>query len=379
MPPIPPDRASGGGIRPREDPVTVEGEVDPRFKPVREVFASVVRDGDGPGASLAVWHGGRWVVDLWGGFADEGRTRPWRSDTIVMTYSVCKPFAALTALVLADRGRIDLDAPIATYWPEMTARTTMRQILAHQSGHVVLDAPLPESALYDWELLCRSLAAQTPAWEPGAAHGEAALFYGHLIGEVVRRVDGRSLGRFLADEICGPNDLDFHIGLTDAQLERVADLVGFDDAFRATQEGWTDVLRRGFANPPGAIDRDVVNGERWRRAEIPAVNGHGTARGIAGLYVALDEGRILSSAMLATMTSVAASGTDLVMGDEREWGVGVVLDADGFGMGGLGGSVGWWSRAGGYALGFATAEIAGYDRSERLENAVRDCLGLPPL
>jgi CubicO group peptidase (beta-lactamase class C family) len=358
--------------------VTVSGTVDPRFEPVATAFGDVIAGQTGTGAGLAVWHGGRWVVDLWGGFTDAAHTRPWRADTLVMTYSVCKPFAAATALVLADRGELDLDAPIQTYWPEMTARTTMRQVLAHQSGHVVLDAPAPAEAFYDWDRLCRSLAAQDPSWEPGTAHGEAALFYGHLIGEVVRRVDGRSLGTFLRDEICEPNGLDFHIGLTGAELARVADLTGFGEAFRETQDDWTDLLRRGLTNPPGAIDPAVVNGEAWRRAEIPAVNGHGTAKGVAALYVALHEGRILSPAMLATATSVAASGTDRVMGDEREWGLGVVLDPDGFGMGGLGGSSGWWSEVGQYALGFATGEIGGYDRSERLENVVRACLGLPP-
>ncbi len=358
--------------------MTVGGTVDPRFEPVARAFAEVVAGQTGTGAALAVWHDGRWVVDLWGGYTDAAHTRPWRPDTLVMTYSVCKPFAAATALVLADRGRLDLDAPIHTYWPEMTARTTMRQVLAHQSGHVVLDAPAPEDAWYDWDRLCRLLAAQEPAWEPGTAHGEAALFYGHLIGEVVRRVDGRSLGAFLREEICAPNDLDLHIGLRDDELPRVADLTGFGDAFRATQVDWTDLLRRGLGNPPGAIDPAVVNGERWRRAEIPAVNGHGTAKGVAGLYVALRAGRVLSPAMLATATTAAASGTDRVMGDEREWGLGVVLDPDGFGMGGLGGSVGWWSEAGQYALGFATGEIGDYDRSDRLETAVRACLGMPP-
>ena len=359
--------------------MTVLGTVDPGFEPVRAAFDDVVTGQSGTGAGLAVWHGGRWVVDLWGGYADAARSRPWAADTLVMTYSVCKPFAAMAALLLADRGRLDLDAPIQAWWPEMSAPTTMRQVLAHQSGHVVLDAPVQETAFYDWDVLCELLADQPPAWEPGTAHGEAALFYGHLVGEVVRRVDGRTIGRFLREEVCEPHGLDFHIGLTDAELPRIADLTGYGAAFRATQEDWTDLLRRGLANPPGVLDPHVVNGERWRRAEIPAVNGHGTARGVAGLYVALHEGRILSPDMLATATSVAASGPDLVMGDEREWGLGVVLDPDGFGMGGLGGSVGWWSEVGQYALGFVTGEIAGYDRSERLENAARDCLGLPSL
>jgi CubicO group peptidase (beta-lactamase class C family) len=328
---------------------------------VKAAFADVVREGTGTGASLAVWHGGSWVVDLWGGYADAARTMPWRADTIVMPYSVTKPFAAMGALVLADRGRIDLDAPLAQYWPEMTAVTTLRQVLAHASGHVVLDRPAPETAFYDWDEMCRRLAEQEPSWEAGTAIGESALVY------------GRPLGRFLADEVCGPLGLDFHIGLTDAELARVADLTGFGAAFQRGHAAGGDLYHRALANPPGALDPLVVNCERWRRAEVPAVNGHGTARAVAGLYVALQEGRLLSPTMLAAATSAAASGTDRVMGDERAWGLGFVLDADGYGMGGLGGSLGWWSATGEYAFGFVTGEIAGFDRAERLDDAVRAC------
>jgi CubicO group peptidase (beta-lactamase class C family) len=359
--------------------MSIQGTVEPGYESVAEAFADVVAHQTGTGAALAVWHGGTWIVDVWGGFADAAHLRPWQSDSIVMPYSVTKPFAAMCALLLADRGRIDLDAPLSTYWPEMTAPTTMRQVLAHRSGHIVLDRPAPVEAFYDWDRMCRLLVEQEPSWEPGTAQGESALFYGHLIGEVVRRVDGRTLGRFLQDEICGPLDLDFHVGLSQAELSRVVDLTGFDAAFRRSLEEGTDLFRRAIANPPGAVDPAVVNGDMWRRAEIAAVNGHGTARGVAGLYVALQEGRILSPEMSATATAVAGSGTDQVMGDEREWGLGFVLDPDGFGMGGLGGSLGWWSEVGQYALGFVTGEIAGYDRAERLENAVRACLGLPPL
>lgn len=359
--------------------MTVAGTATPGFGAVEEAFAEVVAGQSGTGAALAVWHAGGWVVDLWGGYADVAHTRPWGRDSIVMPYSVTKPFAAMCALVLADRGVIALDAPLSTYWPEMTAPTTMRQVLAHRSGHVVLDRPAPVEAFYEWDRLCGLLAEQAPAWVPGTEQGESALFYGHLIGEVVRRVDGRTLGRFLQDEICGPLDLDFHVGLTSVDLSHVVELTGFGEAFHRSLGEGSDLFRRAIGNPPGLVDPAVVNGERWRRAEIPAVNGHGTARAVAGLYVALTDGRILSPAMTAAATAVAGSGIDQVMGDEREWGLGFVLDPDGFGMGGLGGSLGWWSEVGQYALGFVTGEIAGYDRSERLENAVRDCLGLPPL
>jgi CubicO group peptidase (beta-lactamase class C family) len=357
----------------------VEGTVHPRFAGVREVFAEVVAGQTGTGAAVAVWHAGEWVVDLWGGYADAARTRPWRRDSVVMPYSTTKPFAALCALMLADRGRIELDEPLSTYWPEMTAPTTMRQVLAHRSGHVVLDREAPQEAFYDWDLMCRLLTEQQPAWEPGTEQGESALFYGHLVGEVVRRVDGRTLGQFLRDEVCGPLGLEFYVGLRDGELDRVVDLTGFDADFRRRCEEGPELLIRALNNPPGALEPAVVNSRQWRTAEIPAVNGHGTARGVAGLYVALQDGRLLSDRVLHEATSVAGSGRDLVMGDERDWGLGFGLDADGYGMGGVGGSFGWWSRAGGYAIGFVTGVIADHDRGDRVENAVRACLGLPAI
>jgi CubicO group peptidase (beta-lactamase class C family) len=358
-----------------------EGTVEPRFEPVREVFEQVLDEHDAAratGAGVAVRHQGRWVVDLWGGYADAARTRPWRRDTLVMPYSVTKPFAAVCALVLADRGVIDLDAPLTRYWPELTARTTMRQVLCHESGLVLLSQPAPEEAFYDWDLMCTLLAVQQPLWEPGTACGESALLYGHQIGEVVRRTDGRTLGRFLREEVCGPHGIDFAIGLSVDELERTADLTGFDDDFRRRGEE-LPVMQQALANPPGALDAAVVNSARWRTAEVPAVNGHGTARGVAGLLVAVQQGDLLSTESRRAMTSVAASGVDRVLGEESRWGLGVGIDDDGYGMGGLGGSVAWCSTEGGYVLGFVTGRIADYDRVTRIDNAVRGCVGLSPL
>jgi CubicO group peptidase (beta-lactamase class C family) len=359
--------------------MSVHGSTDPRFADVADVFRDVVDRQTGTGAALAVWHDGDWVVDLWGGWLDAVRTRPWQQDTLVMPYSVTKPFAAVCALVLTERGRIDLDEPVQTYWPELRAGTTMRQVLAHQSGIVLLDRPAPPEAFFDWTTMCHLLEEQEPSWEPGTAHGESALFYGHLIGEVVRRVDGRSLGGFLADEVCGRLGLDFFVGLREEQLARTADLTGFDAAFRHRAEEAPGLMARALGNPRGALDPAVVNSPTWRRAEVPAVNGHGTARAVAGLYVALEEGRLLPAGLLAEMTAVTADGPDRVIGDVRQWGLGVALEADGYGMGGVGGSVGWWSRDGEYAFAFLTGEIADHDRGDRLENAVRGCLGLDVL
>jgi CubicO group peptidase (beta-lactamase class C family) len=359
--------------------VEVHGSVARPFSRVREAFADVLAGQPGTGASFAVWHDGAWVVDLWGGYADAGHTRPWRRDTLVMPYSVTKPFAALCVLTLVDRGLVELDAPLRRYWPELRAEASVRDVLSHRAGVVVLDETAPEEAFYDWDLMCSLLARQEPAWAPGTAQGESALFYGHLLGQVVRRVDGRSVGRFLREEVCGPHDLDFHIGLGDADLARVADLTGFDAGFRASQQAAPELYRRAIANPAGARDPRVVNGRRWRRAEVPAVNGHGTARAVAGFYEALAHGRLVGAAVNQELTRGRGVGPDLVIGDERDWGLGVVLDPDGYGMGGVGGSFGWWSEAGQYAAAFLTGHIGDHDRGERLETEVRDVLGLPPL
>lgn len=356
----------------------LDGHVAAGLEPVRAVFEAVVAESPGTGAAVAVWHGGDWVVDLWGGYADAGRTRPWQRDSIVMPYSVTKPFAALCVLLLADRGLVDLDSPLSTYWPGFTAGATVRHALAHQAGVVALDEELPTEALYDQARMREALERQAPWWEPGTAHGEAALVYGHVLGEVVRSVDGRSLGTFLREEVCEPRGLDFHVGLRAGELGRTVELTGYDEDFRRAWDAYGPLMHRALGNPPGALDPGVVNSEAWRRAEIAAVNGHGTARAVAGLYVELTQHGLLSPAMLDEMTRPHAVGLDRVLGSQASWGLGVGVESDGFGMGGVGGSYGWWCRSGDYAFAFLTGWIGDPDRGDRVEESVRSALGLPP-
>jgi CubicO group peptidase (beta-lactamase class C family) len=356
--------------------VAVNGTNDPRFAPVREAFADVVAGAAGTGAAVAAWHDGDWVVDLWGGWANAARSRPWDGDSIVMPYSVSKPFAAVCALMLVDRGGLELDAPVQEYWPEFTAPATVRHVLSHQAGVVLLDEPAPTEVFYDWDEMCALLARQEPAWTPGEALGESALFYGHLVGELVRRVDGRSVGRFLRDEV----GLDFAFGLSAEEQARAVELTGLDDRFvRENAADRPEIFLRATGNPPGAGDPAVVNCAAWRAAEIPAINGHGTARAAAGLYVALLQGELLSPELLAEATRAQCSGPDRVFGRDHAWGLGFAVDEDGYGMGGTGGSFAAASTVGGYAMAFVTGSMGDHARAGAVENTFRACLGLPPL
>jgi CubicO group peptidase (beta-lactamase class C family) len=359
--------------------VDAGGYAKPGFEPVREVFDEVLTGQGGIGAAAAAWRDGEWVVDLWGGRVSAAGRRPWLADSLVQPYSVSKPFAAVCALLLAGRGQLDLDAPVAHYWPQFRAAATVRQVLSHQAGVVALAEPAPTEAFYDWEWLCTLLAAQEPSWEPGTAHGESALFYGHLVGELVRRADGRGLGQFLREEVCGPLGLDFFVGLSAAERARAVELTGLEEFSRQRQARMPELYRRAIGNPPGAFDPAVVNGAAWRAAEVPAVNGHGTARGAAGLYAALLAGKLLPPGLLGEAITAQCTGTDAVFGEDSAWGLGFGIDPDGYGMGGSGGSWAGASTAGGYAFAFVTGLMGSHDRGTRIENAVRGCLGVPPL
>ena len=353
----------------------IDGHADPRFGQVRDALADVLASQGGPGAAVAGWVDGSWVLDLWGGQANASG-RPWQRDSLVQPYSVTKPFAAICALLLAARGQLDLDAPVQRYWPEFTAPATVRHVLSHQAGVVALDAEAPAEAFYDWAGLCDLLARQEPQWEPGTRPGESALFYGHLTGEIVRRIDGRMPGRFLREEVCGPLGLDFHVGLGPAEQARAVDLTGLNELTRQCALA-PPMYQRAVSNPRGVFDPAVVNGQAWRAAQVPAVNGHGTARGTAGLYAALLSGGLLPPGLLAQATVPQCSGTDAVFGEQVSWGLGFAVEDRTFGMGGVGGS--YAGAADGYAFCFITAAMGSHDRATAVEDAFRACLGLGPL
>ncbi len=262
----------------------VQGTCDQRFTAMRDLLRANLDSGADLGASVAVTLDGQPVVDLWGGWADTAKTRPWEADTITNVWSTTKTMTALSALVLVDRGELDVFAPVAKYWPEFAANgksaIEVRHLMSHTSGVSGWAQPVVVEDIYDWEKSTSMLAAQAPWWEPGTASGYHALNQGHLVGEVIRRITELSLGTFFAREVAGPLHADFHIGLDPAEFHRVSNVVPppplpVDFATMDPES----VAVKTFTGP--APDASVAWTDAWRRAEIGAANGHGNARSVA--------------------------------------------------------------------------------------------------
>jgi CubicO group peptidase (beta-lactamase class C family) len=306
----------------------IQGICEDRFGEVRETLAKLL-EGDDVGAAVAVYVDGEPVVDLWGGYADAARTVAWERDTITNVWSTTKTMTALCALILADRGDLDLDAPVAEYWPEFAAAgkggVRVRHLLAHTAGLPTWDEPMATEDLYDWEFATARLAAQAPQWEPGTQAGYHAATQGYLVGEVVRRVTGRSLGTFFAEEVAGPLGADFHIGLPAEHDHRVAPIIPPESVPHPEAADPRD--RPG--NPP--LPPATANTVPWRRAEIPAANGHGNARSVAAVQSVLaGEGtargvRLLSPAGCERVFEEQFRGTDQVLGVQMRYGIGYGL------------------------------------------------------
>ncbi len=302
----------------------VEGECEARFAAVREAFAANFERGE-VGAALAVVLDGRPVLDLWGGSADAARTRPWQRDTLVNVYSTTKGMTAICAHRLVEQGKLDLDAPVASYWPEFAqadkAELPVRFLLTHQAGLAAISRPIDPDRRYDWRTLVEALAEQKPWWAPGTAHGYHALTFGYLVGEVVRRVSGRSLGRYFAEEVAGPLGLDFAIGLDARDDARTADMLpappsppGAPNPFAAAAANPESLVGRAFGNPPAQAG--AVNTREWRGAEIPAANGHGTARSLARVYGALATGGTLDGVHVLARESIERASAEQVFGTD---------------------------------------------------------------
>ncbi len=309
----------------------IQGTCQPRFDAVRAAFAQNFTARGDVGASVAVTLDGALAVDLWGGHADEARTRPWTGDTIAGVASTSKTATALCALLLADRGELDLDAPVARYWPgferEGKDGVLVRHLLGHTSGLPGWTEPLGFEDLYDWEKATELLARQAPWWVPGEASAYHAITQGFLVGEVVRRISGRSLGRFLAEELAGPLGADFQIGLGPADDGRLAQTIAPPPAEPVQAQ---DSMFARIANNPRLPPLSALDA-RWLRAEIPASNGVANARGVARLMSVLACGgeaggrRLLSEAGARAVLRQQSDGVDLAFLAPVRWALGFAL------------------------------------------------------
>jgi CubicO group peptidase (beta-lactamase class C family) len=377
--------------------VDVQGTCDARFEPVRDVLAEQLDSGNDTGASIVVDVDGRTVLDLWGGWCDPGHGRRWTEHTITNVWSTTKTVTNLAALMLADRGLLDPYAPVAKYWPEFAEngkeRVEVRHVLSHTSGVSGWEAPFTTEDMYDREAATRQLATQAPWWEPGTASGYHAQNQGHLVGELVRRLSGKTLKTFVAEEIAAPLGADFQIGAIEADWDRIApvtpppplpvDLASLDPE---------SPMYKTFTGP--AAHAGAANTPAWRRAELGALNGHGNARSVAAILRVLALGgeaggvRLLSPDTIGLIFDEQSHGPDLVLGVPIRFGIGYALpetqtvpyvpQGRACYWGGWGGSVILMDLDArttiSYMMNKMGPGIIGSDRSEAYVRAIRDCL-----
>lgn len=388
------------------DAIEVQGACAQRFAPVKDVFHGHFRDGLELGAALAVYVDGEPVVDLWAGSVDSRHSAPWQRDTLVNLFSTTKGVVAALALRLVAEGRLSLEAPVAHYWPEFAAQgkqaIPVKWLLTHQAGLPALRAALPDEALYDWERMTAALAAETPWWTPGSAHGYHPVTFGWLVGEVLRRASGFRVGELWQACFAQPLGLDLYIGVPPAEQGRIArisrpapdpantEAMAFMQRMLADPRGITALA---FANPMSIATG--TNSEAWRSAEIPAANGHGTARAVARLYAALAGGgmldgiEVLPRDILRYCHQEQVAGNDRVLGIDTRFSCGWMLSQQrplaGFGPGrrsfghpGAGGSLGFADpdrRIGFcYAMNRMGAHTLVDPRAARLVDALYTCL-----
>lgn len=353
----------------------IAGTCDPAFAAVRDAFASNFATGSELGASLSISVDGRNVVDLWGGHLDAARTRPWEHDSLVCVFSCTKGVVAMATMWAVARGLVDLDAPVASVWPEFAAAgkgdLPIRWLLTHEAGLPALAARMPFGTLSDWDAMTAALAAQAPWWEPGTAHGYHGVTFGHLVGEVLRRATGRACGTLIAEELGGPLGVELHMPLAETDDARTADLVVDLSPEGTFFDHWdvkTSLGPRAFGNPPDCNDPAHCTSAAFRRSVIPAANLHANARALDRLYAVLALGGSTSELDLAPRELVEefgrvhVHGTDRVMELPTAFGLGFEHTipewpfgpgARTYGHNGSGGSLGLVDPDAGISLGYA--------------------------
>jgi CubicO group peptidase (beta-lactamase class C family) len=391
----------------------VAGFCDPQFERVAEEFVRNFEERGEVGASVSVTLNGKTVVDLWGGSADPASQAPWTQDTMSIVWSSTKGATALCAHILASRGQLDLDAPVVQYWPEFgqagKEKITVKMLLNHQSGLPAVRTPLPPGAFYDWDIMATALARETPFWQPGTMHGYHALTFGWLVGEVVHRVAGKSLGTFFREEVAEPLGLDFWIGLPQTEEGRVASMIAADPpdsdtpvaAFYAAIADPNSLQTLVFLNTAGYMipDENGVFGYNTRAAhaaEIGAAGGITNARGLAGMYAPLANGGSLNGVTLVSRDTIArmsavssANEINAVLLVPTRFSLGyaksvdnrrvpsctkddnVILSEEAFGHPGSGGSIGFADPAANMSFGYSMNKMGqGIGLNSRGQNLV---------
>lgn len=378
-------------------PFQVHGKVEKGFERVREAFAQNFRRGDDYeeiGAALAVYRAGKPVVDLWAGHKDPARTRPWQRDTLVNVYSTTKGIVATAAAVLAEQGKLRYDDPVVKHWPEYgqhgKEKTTVAQLLSHQAGLPGFGEPTTVEQLGDWKRCTAMLARQKPMWTPGRQTSYHAMTWGFLVGEVLRRAGGQSVGALIASHIAAPLGADVYLGLPPSLEPLVAQMLRPRNPPDLSGVPLPPEAVAALVNPQ--LDGEVCNTRAWRAAEIPAANGHASATGVARVYAALANGgvldgqRLMKGETIMTMTQAQKGRTDALLGFTDNWAMGVSFNQKGmlgpsprtFGHGGWGGSLGAANVEAKVGIGYVCnqmgAQLVGDPRGGGLCGALFECL-----
>jgi CubicO group peptidase (beta-lactamase class C family) len=393
--------------------VVVQGHVEPRLAPLKEKLEEQFAAGQHIGAGVAVYQHGELVADLWAGAANEDTGAPWERDTMAMSYSTTKGLTATCLHVLADRGLVDYQAPVSRYWPEFAKngkeKITVYHLLTHQAGMAQVPEGMYGSDLFDWERVIHGLEEEAPAWEPGTETGYHAITFGFLVGEVVRRVSGKSLGTFLRDEVCAPLGLrDMYIGTPENVEPRIAKLKNrmiispeqmqqIQERLQGGQPMMSPLMQRAMGARPGTMmgeqRDDPFDTPEGHRAELPALNGVMTARDLARMYACfagygqIDGVRLLTDQRVRIMSKLQTRRPDKVIVVEVGWALGYMTGGiegwpqgpreTAFGHAGLGGSIGYCDPEIGMAFGFTTNALAmdliGYGRTAQLADTARMC------
>jgi CubicO group peptidase (beta-lactamase class C family) len=375
----------------------MDGTVEPGFERVADAFRANFDERGEVGAAVCVYVDGRPVVDLWGGIADRATAREWARDTIVIIFSCTKGVTAVCANLLVERGLLDPVKPVATYWPEFAEAgkesITVEQVLSHQAGIPLVDADLTLEECLAWEPVIRAIERQRPIWEPGTRHGYHMRTYGWLVGELVRRVSGETIGHFLRSEVCEPLGLDLWIGVPDREEPRVAPIIPPSSSFREMMALLGDdlLLGRVISAPSGHFHyTDMWNTRAVRDAELPSSNGHSDARSLARLYASLmgevDGVRTLSAETFGEAARERVRGPDEVIMLETAYGLGFMrpptisaaASPAAVGHAGAGGSLAFADPAHGLAIAYVMNEmrfdLTGDPRSESLVAAAYACV-----